>query len=90
MAEGTGRQAVRYARCPYCKRLEPSNPKLAFFIDRSVENDRTSCSVGACYFVKAVHQAINPHTGRAGVTDHEFVPRVYEYDEYYCGCRGWD
>lgn len=84
------RPVIRQAQCPYCKTIVVSDPGLAFFEDRSVETDRTSCGVGKCYYVRAVHNPINPHTGRPGVTDHAFVPRVYIYDSYYCGCRGWD
>jgi hypothetical protein len=80
----------RDAQCPYCNKLEPSSLNLAFFEDRSVETDRTTCAHQGCYFVRAVHQPVNPATGRAGITDHTFIPRTYHYDSFYCGCRGWD
>lgn len=47
--------------------------------------------VVGCGFFDTVHQEVNPHTGRPGITDHEFVQRPpAERDSYYCGCRGWD
>jgi hypothetical protein len=82
--------ANRTATCVYCKTSVPSDPNLAFFEDRSTETARTPCAAPGCYFVEAVHREINPHTNRPGITDHEFIPRQYDTDAYYCGCRGWD
>lgn len=80
----------RTARCT-CGALAPSDPqRLAFFEYRGVGMDRPICSVGKCFYVESVHQAINPGTGRLGVTDHAFVPRVHEFDSWYCGHAGWD
>lgn len=81
---------TRQATCVYCKTPTESDPNLAFFEDRSEPTDRTPCAAPGCYFVEAVHQETNPHTNRPGVTDHPFIPRTYNTDAYYCGCRGWD
>lgn len=80
----------RMATCGKNCRVQPSSYDLAFFEYLGEGADRPICSVGTCFYVESVHQAINPHTGRPGVTDHAFVARVYENDRYYCGCRGWD
>lgn len=82
----------RMAQCGSCGKTVPSDSsgRLAFFEYRGPGAPNLSCSVGKCHFVESVHQQINPHTGRPGITDHAFVPRVHEFDSYYNGCRGWD
>jgi len=82
----TGRQA----RCG-CGSLVPSSTGLAFFQYRG-EGSRPALTLcGICSYADVVHNPINPSTGRAGITEHEFEARgAYENDEFYCGCRGWD
>lgn len=81
----------RQAQCT-CGKAVPSDDsgRLAFFQYRGPGMADPPCSVGRCFYVESVHQQINPRTGRPGVTDHAFVARTYEYDSFYCGCRGWD
>lgn len=82
----------RKARC-YCGKERDSieaKEHEAFFEYRGPGMNNPPCSVGTCFYVESVHQEINPHTGRPGVTDHAFVAREYEFDSFYCGCRGWD
>lgn len=79
----------RTAKCT-CGASAPSSPALAFFEYRGPGAGRATCAVGDCIFLESVHQPINPHTGRPGVTDHTFVARTYDFDSFYCGCRGWD
>lgn len=86
----TGRQA----RC-YCGKTVQSvaDGTLAFFEFKG-EGSREAmerCGHDKCFFFKGVHGEINSFTGRAGITDHEFVPHgAFEFDSFYCGCRGWD
>jgi Fe2+ or Zn2+ uptake regulation protein len=79
----------REARCS-CGETRPSSLDLAFFSYQGVGSDvHLHCS--ECGMYATVHNAINPHTGRAGVTDHEFKPRpAREFDSWYCGHAGWD
>lgn len=81
--------AGRTARCS-CGREAPSALSLAFFGYCGPGSDEEArCEL--CPYMDSVHQPVNPHTGRAGVTDHPFAPRPpAEFDRWYCGCRGWD
>lgn len=91
MPDLTGRMAV----C-YCgeKSLRPSDPdKLAFFEYRGPGSNRAT-SQCKCGYAEMAHTPDKTHVmktcakknGRSG-----FVPRgEFEYDSYYCGCRGWD
>lgn len=84
-------RGTRMARCS-CGNERPSADReiLPFFEDHG-EDSKWATEQCHCLGLKEIHQEINPSTGRAGVTDHEFHPRgPAEYDEFYCGCRGWD
>lgn len=79
----------RRAKCGY-NHVEDdtveSSFDLPFFEYLGVESPRaiTICKCG--YFFEA-------HTDKARfpITDHEFESHgPWEFDRYYCGCRGWD
>ena len=86
----TGRKAI----CCGESSLRDSDPdKLAFFEYRGPGSKAgtTSCK---CGYAEVAHIPDKTHVmrhcekknGRAG-----FVSRgPWEYDKYYCGCRGWD
>jgi hypothetical protein len=79
----------RMARCS-CGNAQPSSPSLAFF-EFNGEGSNIVKGCNSCGKYDVVHWPINPNTGRAGITDHEFIPRLpMPTDTYYCGCRGWD
>lgn len=86
---------TRVAKC-YCGRTEPVDTnivRMGFyeFQGEGSEWATTLCAAERCGYRDTVHQAINPHTGREGITDHEFVARgARDHDTFYCGCRGWD
>lgn len=95
--------AGRIARCSSCGREAPSDKdKLAFFeYTGAGSRDTERCRVNViserypngvtCGMMRSVHQAIVPGTGRPGIIEHAFEPRIPgEIDRYYCGCRGWD
>lgn len=72
----------------------PSSPTLAFF-EYKGEGSRSALDMCAkCSKAKAPHVPImeaGTRWERPGITDHTFEPHgAYEYDEYYCGCFGWD
>jgi hypothetical protein len=77
----------RQARC-VCGRLEPSAPTLAFFGDRSAGSDFATKTCRHCGYHAAAHGVTHYRTAACST----FEPRTdgFEYDEYYCGCRGWD
>ena len=80
----------RTARCTYCHTCQPSTTALPFFEFRG-EGSRAAELCRTCRMTPTAHEPINPHTGRAGVTDHPYTPYgAWECDSYYCGCRGWD
>lgn len=72
--------------------IRPSRWDLAFFKYRGPgsEDAETVCKV--CGYRKCAHE---DHEGRINVVKEGkctgFVPHgPFEYDEYYCGCHGWD
>ena len=91
----------RTARCS-CGKTAPSNGRHGGFFEYRGEGSRWATDGCVhCGYTKNVHQEINPHTGRPGITTtsatgmncdpHAFKPRgPNEFDMYYCGCNGWD
>jgi len=85
--------AGRTAICGSCKHEALSeNASLVDFRGEGSYWATETCGFeNRCGYHEKVHQEINPSTGRAGVTEHEFAPRgPAEKDSFYCGCRGWD
>jgi hypothetical protein len=85
----------RLARCGYisCGRTAPSSRGLAFFEYKGPGSKSAIESCGNCGSHQVAHQEINPSTKRPGHKHGvcEFTPKGDAgYDEYYCGCRGWD
>jgi hypothetical protein len=79
----------RKARC-YCGNERDSSLDLAFFEFLGPGSDIVH-TCNTCGKFDFVHWPINPSTGRAGETDHKFIPKhPLDHDRYYCGCRGWD
>lgn len=88
----------RKARCASCQTVVASSDKLPFFEDRG-EGSREA--VEACRICKCFEKAHHPRTDgpASGIgkipsvigTPHPFEPHgAWEFDLYYCGCRGWD
>lgn len=81
---------TRPAECTYRKRLITNIAYAAFWEDRGPGSDY-AVNLCTCGFSRVAHEPIHPHTGRPGISDHEFAARgPAETDRYYCGCRGWD
>lgn len=86
----------RQARC-HCGTIKPSGTNLPFFRFKG-EGSREATEVcgflvkgSICHGHPTIHQEINPSTKRAGITDHEHQPHgAFEFDEFYCGCSGWN
>ena len=80
MPDLTGRMAA----C-MCGRKEPSDPELAFFEWRGEGSPRSEYQC-TCGYTKPAHNKPHVQNQCEG-----FTPRgPFEYDSYYCGCRGWD
>jgi hypothetical protein len=84
--------ANRVARCA-CGKEVASSADLAFFEFRGQDSREAALSCGVCRFHKIAHDRASernePHLVRA--RGHEFVSHgAFEFDHFYCGCRGWD
>ena len=78
----------RKARCPDCGSLVPSKRTLAFFEYRGPGSPaaREMC---ICGYTRVAHR--EEVWARNKLVCHNFEPRgAWDYDSYYCGCRGWD
>lgn len=87
----------RLARCA-CKRTVPStlDGSLAFFEFRGEGSRAATDTCGICGYAERAHdpeRTLN-HLHQSVVQLGKctgFVARgAFEYDSYYCGCRGWD
>ena len=75
----------RGARCS-CGKIYKSAHNLPFFKFRG-EGSEAATKTCHCGYYAVAHT----DSARHPITDHQFKARgTYEFDEYYCGCRGWD
>jgi len=83
----------RKAKCQ-CGKTVDSSLSLAFFKFRGENSPDSINHCKNCGFYKSVHTADNFYQNTSMVNPHickNFVPHgIYDYDIYYCGCRGWD
>lgn len=88
----SGVDPSRIAHCTYCSKQFPSSPNLAFFENRA-EGSRAAvetCKHCRCYPQAHVKNGLGVFPSVIG-KPHLFEPHgAYEYDLFYCGCRGWD
>lgn len=76
----------RMAECAYgCGSMKPSSVKLAFFEYRGPDSPDSKRKCKHCAYHDVAHGKGNPH-----VCDHFEPHGPFEFDKYYCGCRGWD
>ncbi len=79
----------RQAICT-CKKVVPSKPDLAFFEFTGEGSEKAKTSCKNCGFHAVAH---TPETmaRNKNLKCTDFVARgPFEFDFYYCGCRGWD
>lgn len=86
----------RQAQCS-CGRTRPSDPdKLAFFEYRGPGSKIAARACKHCGFYEEAHSTgfWNKSNGDLSLLSprfHAFKPHgPYDFDEFYCGCRGWD
>ena len=83
----------RMAKCPDCGRTVPSKWSLAFFQYRGASSERALLMCKCGYYKKA-HEDDPTNLNRNVIKEGKckgFEPHgAYEFDSYYCGCRGWD
>jgi hypothetical protein len=82
----------RWAKCS-CGRTEPSTEDLAF---RQTAAQRAHDRCAQCGYAEVAHTPevrARKHLVWKMGDGHEFVatdPSTFEFDTFYCGCRGWD
>jgi len=95
----------RFAKCAYNNSNDrypekhkhepiPSDYNLAFFEFRGEGSYKAGTMCAICnYSINAPRHGDSwrKYDPKLDGEKHEFVPRgAYEFDEYYCGCWGWD
>lgn len=79
----------RQARCG-CGRTEASSTALAFFEYTGEESDRALTSCKNCAYHQKAHEPEVMARNKA-LKCTNFQPHgAFQFDSYYCGCRGWD
>lgn len=71
----------------------PSSMNLAFFEFKGEGSLAAVRKCKNCWFMDVGHEITDWHKEHDSTCQHcdHFEPHgAYEFDEYYCGCRGWD
>ena len=79
----------RQAKC-MCDKIVPSELGLAFFEYLGPDSPRSheQCK---CGYYEVAHKGQNTGSWVKNPIDHPFEEHgPYEYDNYFCGCAGWD
>lgn len=83
----------REAICMYCKAIRHSDPSLPFFESRE-DGTRASTVCAHCGFYEIAHQYEESRVHKEPLPQtlgHDYRPRgAWQFDSFYCGCRGWD
>lgn len=81
----------RRAKCAYHHNENDtveSSFNLPFFEFRGEGSRDSKWHCKHCFYYEPVH---DPNYSHYKPLDHEFEAHgAFEYDRYYCGCRGWD
>lgn len=81
----------RQARCSSCKTLIPSSPKLPLFEFRGEGSKAATETCAHCHYGLIAHTSKIAGRRVDSKVCYDFEPiGAWEYDLYYCGCRGWD
>lgn len=80
----------RQARCSVQCELRPSSLSLAFFEYRGEGSRAAKENCAKCGYYETAHKPEGDKPRNRSVCL-SFVPHgPYEFDNYYCGCCGWD
>jgi hypothetical protein len=85
--EVTAEPTTRMAQCS-CGKVEPSSRRLAFLVDRGPGSRAAAETCAHCHYTAAAHERVDRRNTM--VCDHFEAHGPFDYDAYYCGCRGWD
>lgn len=81
----------RQSKCAYnCGSIQPSSLDLAFFeyLGPNSPASRQNCKKCGYFDTAHVRKEGQAHNRHVCLT---FVPHgPYDFDKYYCGCKGWD
>lgn len=76
---------MRMAKCAYGCNPVPSHQGLPFFEFKGEDSKEAKIVCKNCRYYDVAHGK-----GHKQVCEN-FVPHgTFEFDSYYCGCRGWD
>jgi hypothetical protein len=79
----------RMAKCT-CGRTEPSSHSLAFFQFRGDGSESAVETCKHCAYFRVAHTpAVMAKNSSLKCTNFE-SRGAYEFDSFYCGCRGWE
>ena len=80
----------RFAKCEMCDKERASNYDLSFFEYRGAGSKRALEICKTCGYYDIAHIPSIRKKGACRICL-GFEPHgAYEFDSYYCGCRGWD
>lgn len=77
---------VREAKC-FCGRIVPSSEKLPFFESRDEGTRMATDTCKNCRYAEVAHRG---ETRNKKVCENFEPMGAWQYDTFYCGCRGWD
>lgn len=80
----------RLAKCS-CGKTQPSSDRarLAFFEFRGEGSPAAMAHCKHCGYYEVAHNTGKPHL-KGNVCEHFEPHGAYDFDLFYCGCRGWD
>lgn len=82
-------QVARTAKCG-CGRIEPSSADLPFFEFRGEASLDAKRVCRHCHYFEVAHTP-EVMVRNAALKCTTFEPHgAFEFDVFYCGCRGWD
>lgn len=83
---------TRIARCT-CGKTETSHSELPMFQFRGEGSRAATETCGECNYHPIAHERAKDPTQLhlKHIRGHEFSPAgSFDFDLFYCGCRGWD
>ena len=82
----------RHAACGMCGATQPSARALPFFEFKGEGSEASKRDCKHCHYFEVAHEKVPERCllqGGAPCPGFE-SNGPYEFDRYYCGCRGWD
>lgn len=80
----------RFAKCTSRCQLRPSSVDLAFFEYLGPDSPASKQNCAQCGYYESAHRGDGDRPRNQNVCLIFRPHGTYEFDRYYCGCRGWD